>query len=210
MSVREHYYDGDTLYIRCAGCWQIKNASLFYKNKGKKFWIDTYCKECHSNKPKKKPTIEKVRMYQRRYREKDYDRYIKLKRAQREKSKLEKRGYKKKYEQKKTKEIWFSTNTFHQKTTNYIKKNNLRPEQCMLCWWGEHIQAHHPSYSSMNERANVVFVCDSCHKLIHTWEINCPEPVNLIQLNAHMPAILTDKDLQDVIQISEHSSCSMN
>lgn len=44
-------------------------------------------------------------MYQRRYREKDYDRYIKLKRAQREKSKLEKRGYKKKYEQKKTKEI---------------------------------------------------------------------------------------------------------
>lgn len=196
MRTREHYYKWGKLYIKCSWCGEVKASELFNKNKRKKFWIDSYCKECHNKKPQAKPSIEKVREYQRRYREKDYDRYIEKKRAQREKAKMEKRWYKKKYEQKKTADMGFSTHTFHQKAVNYIKENNLRPNECMLCGVKCRPQAHHPSYKSIEQRKNVVFVCDSCHKLIHTWELKCSEAIDLIQLNAHMPIILTDKDLE--------------
>lgn len=221
---REHYYEWDILFLRCSRCENFKQSIDFWKNKNKPFGLNCYCKECakirwkefynnnkdrvkgyhknyyqnnrdniqekHKEYNRKTYTTERGRGYQRKYREKNYGIYIERQRAYRKKE------YKEKYEKKKSTEVGFNINTFHTKATDYIKNNNLRFNECIVCGKEGKTQAHHPSYDNKDKRKEVVFLCDACHKLVHTGELDCPEPVDLIQLNAHMPVILTDKDLE--------------
>ena len=67
--------------------------------------------------------------------------------------------------------------TFHRRTMDYIKENNLRPKNCSICLKKCKPLAHHPNYSKWNE---VVFVCDKCHQNIHAWNIKCPDPIDIL------------------------------
>ncbi len=67
----------------------------------------------------------------------------------------------------------------HTKTYNFIKKHNLYPDECCLCWSNKSIEAHHPDYSKWYE---VIFICHKCHQNIHVWNIKCLKPINLLDL----------------------------
>lgn len=78
---------------------------------------------------------------------------------------------------KNRKEKWFDN--LHQRTWRFMKKYNLRPDTCSICWSKEFIYAHHPSNDIRNE---VVLCCKSCHQRIHSWAVQCPEPIDLLKL----------------------------
>ena len=72
-------------------------------------------------------------------------------------------------DKKRKSEKWYSP--VHLKV-NYVKKKLwLKPTCCSLCWYKWYIVSHHPDY---NKPYNVVFCCQSCHKLIHSGEISVP------------------------------------
>lgn len=73
------------------------------------------------------------------------------------------------------KKKWYSY--LHSKTCDFIKKNNLRPNICSICWSHEYIYAHHIDNNIWNK---VVFCCKSCHQRIHSWAIECPKPIDLL------------------------------
>lgn len=68
----------------------------------------------------------------------------------------------------------------HSITKYYIDKYNIRPDTCPICWESTVIVAHHPDY---NKELEIVFCCNRCHNNIHTWLIECPEPINLKTLS---------------------------
>lgn len=72
---------------------------------------------------------------------------------------------------------WYSK--AHSITKYYIDKLNIRPDVCPICWTHTIIVAHHPDYSKELE---IVFCCNACHKNIHVWNIECPKPINLLDL----------------------------
>lgn len=67
----------------------------------------------------------------------------------------------------------------HNMTDVHIRKYNLRPLVCSICWCEWKIEAHHPDYNKRNE---VVFVCNSCHHYIHSWEIKDYKVLNLLEI----------------------------
>ena len=71
-------------------------------------------------------------------------------------------------------------NTFHWRTYDFLKNNWLYPNRCSICLKENvRIDAHHPDYSKRNE---VVLCCKSCHRKIHTLKIQCPQPINILEL----------------------------
>lgn len=224
--VREHYYEWDILYIKCAHCKEIKPAEAFHKNKRDKFWIDNHCKECEKKRKIKmfsnETYREKDKEAHKRYRENNKEKISEYRKAYVKSHKKEWREYGQKYRQehpdmtkenylknkeiikkrnkdwheKKEKETWIDISKFHAKARTYSKSRGLNPMYCVLCDKEGVVEMHHPSYNSFDKRKEVVFLCKSCHHLVHSGELGCPSPVDLIQLNAHMPVILTDKDLE--------------
>ena len=152
--------------------------------------------ERHREYNRRTYTTEKAREYQRRYKEKNYDKLIQKNKDARKKMLKEGNRPNREREKKMDKKFWYSTTLFHNRAASYIKKNDLRPKECMACGKAGDIEFHHPLYDNIDKRKEWIFLCRGCHKLVHTWELNCPESVDLIQLNAHMPTILTDKDLE--------------
>lgn len=75
-------------------------------------------------------------------------------------------------------EKWYVS--IHNKTDSLIRKLWIRPIICSVCWWKWKIEAHHQDYNKWNE---VVFCCQSCHKLIHNWYINNFKTVNILNFN---------------------------
>jgi hypothetical protein len=70
----------------------------------------------------------------------------------------------------------------HNKLNSYLRKyKHIRPHKCSICWveWKK-IIAHHPNY---NERYNVVFCCESCHRDIHENFIKNINIVNVLSYN---------------------------
>lgn len=111
---------------------------------------------------------EKHRESTKRWRENNKEYYQEYKKKHREKN----REKNKIYETERY-------NKVHRKTTRFIKKYNLRPNECSICGKEWKIIAHHIDYSKWYE---VVFCCLSCHRFIHLWNIEC-SPVNLIELS---------------------------
>lgn len=151
-----------------------------------------------NKKQRESYSTEKAREYQRRFRERHYETYIEGARMARKKALTQWKKPNRMREKKKSEEFWFDMAAFHNKASVYIRKNWLRPNECMACGLQWQIDFHHPSYESKNNWSKWIFLCKWCHNRVHTWELQCPESVDLIQLNAHMPKILTDKDLENV------------
>lgn len=69
----------------------------------------------------------------------------------------------------------------HRRTAWLIHNKLIRPTKCTVCGYEWQIVAHHPDYSKEKE---VVFCCQSCHRLIHLWKItvNNSQITNLADL----------------------------
>ena len=181
--IREHYYEWDTLYLKCSYCKEFFSSDNFSKDRTKRFGLNGRCKKCD-------------KLHRR-------TRYLNNLEIEKERKKIyyithkdDFKKNKKKRRQIKNGTFWINIHKFYEKMRKYINKNNLRPKQCSICGLEGRIEFHHPSYSNRDKRKEWVFVCTKCHKRIHSWELECPEPIDLVQLNAHMPRILTDKDLE--------------
>ena len=59
-----------------------------------------------------------------------------------------------------------------QRTRRMINKLWIRPKSCPICWYECTPVAHHPDY---NKPYEIIFCCNSCHKLIHLWQLNIDE-----------------------------------
>ena len=91
--------------------------------------------------------------------------------------------YRSEYNKRHNDELWFNLATFHTKAEKYARNHSLIPWQCPICWNDEKVEMHHPSYEKYEYWWRVVFCCHSCHKQIHNWVIECPQPINLLTLN---------------------------
>lgn len=92
-------------------------------------------------------------------------------------------AYQRDYNESRSKELWFNLRTFHTRANKYVRSHNLTPSQCPICWNTERIEMHHPSYNTYDDWSNVVFCCSMCHKQIHSWVTECPQPINLLTFN---------------------------
>ena len=82
------------LFKKCTKCGEIKHISGYSKNKGRKYGINSYCKECN-------------REYHKQYRE-DNKEYIK--------------GYKKEYYKNNKEIILEKSKTHYENNKEYIKR----------------------------------------------------------------------------------------
>lgn len=70
--------------------------------------------------------------------------------------------------------------SIHNKTNKLIRKLWIKPTICPICWEKHRIYSHHPNYDKWNE---IVFCCQSCHQLIHSGRIECPEIIDILTFN---------------------------
>ena len=68
---------------------------------------------------------------------------------------------------------------YYNKTGNLIRKLWIRPKVCPICWSNKRIISHHPDYNKWYE---IIFCCDKCHRNIHTWHLECPPIINLLDI----------------------------
>ena len=153
----------------------------YEQNKEKKKAYDKEYRE--KNKEKKRmqgkayreANKEKIRLYQIEYRKNNKE-DIQSKQRQR---RLNNKDKIKEYNQthKHSRSIRNHTD-IHNITDIHIRKYNLRPLACSICWCEWKIEAHHPDYNKRNE---VVFVCNSCHHYIHSWKIKDYKVLDLLK-----------------------------
>ena len=210
MTKREYKYEWDILYLKCTKCGERKVKDSYWPHKMCSFWVNTRCKDCEK-KYRELNKIHKAeydRLYRERNKEKIDLRVKEYYENNREKKKEYARNYnlinrdKRKesarvarminwdeireresnYKIRRTQELWFSWTRFHSKTLRFVTKNWLKPYKCPICWVCDKIQIHHPSYKKFDNRKDVVFCCARCHQRIHSWLLECPKPINLLEL----------------------------
>lgn len=170
-------------YLKCKRCLEIKELTpLFWiRDKGAKYWFVYRCKECM-----KEIVKDSARRYRQQHKTETHEYNIRYNREHRDEIREKRRANQKKeniirkeYFDKHRYEINMKRNervrrkwywAIHQKTSYLIRKLWIRPKECSICWYNSNkIVAHHPDY---NKIYDVIFCCNSCHKLIHSWEIN--------------------------------------
>lgn len=189
-------------YQRCTSCWELKEASdkYFHRNCGTKNWYLSKCKECvckyqreyhiknkevqnkrstewKKNNPDKVNTYkeknkERIKDWNSEYHKKSehYKEYMKDY-EMKNKDKIRDRKKKKRWE------MWYWA--MHIKTPRLIKKLWIRPKVCPICWEERRVEAHHPDNNIWYE---IVFCCTQCHQRIHNWRMECPKPINLLEI----------------------------
>lgn len=154
----------NTLFL-CCKCNRYLSRECFWKATTTKDWIQTYCKECRRQYSKDNREMLK---------EKNHNRYLN------NKDKIIKDTSD--YRRKKVKSIWFGRERFHQNVRWYCKDAWLVFDTCFVCWCNENIILHHPSYENRDMRSVVVPLCKSCHLRVHSLDIVCPEPINILDI----------------------------
>lgn len=165
-------------YLACNECWVIKELvdDFWVRSRSNKHWFVYKCKDCLYKKWREAQHKyylshkEKVHNYNMAY-NKSHREEIREKRRWNREKENEKRRLRMKEISKKTyehsKEMWHAP--LHKKVARIIKKLWIRPKECSICGYEWLIVAHHPDYSKWNE---VVFCCNSCHRLIHRGLLN--------------------------------------
>ena len=173
MTEREYKYKWDTLYVRCTQCWERLTTNCFFKKKTGKFWIKSMCKKC---------CRKYVDWWYSKNREKHLE-YCKLyHEINRDKLNLKKEKHNNDFREK----VWFDWSAFHWRARSHVKRYKLKPDICPICGNVWNVIIHHPSYETYDKRSEVVFCCATCHSKIHKWAIECPNPVNLLELSASL------------------------
>lgn len=185
--------------LECLRCKQMLTLDMFNKNRSNKFGYNSFCRQCDKENYKKR-------------KENDIEHYKELTRNERQRHKEQRRIWSKirydRYKQEhpnfihevylkrkdkllltsrmwnenKSKEYWYNMKSFHERCRRYIKNNGIKMTECCLCHKVWKLVCHHPSYDNYEKRKEVVFVCSSCHKLIHTWVLTCPSPIDLSEM----------------------------
>lgn len=169
-------------YMLCRWCWEVKELTSEYWNKDRhtKTWFIYRCKECmkpinkEANRKRYYANPEKERVRRKLYYSKNKKKIREKRRWNREKENAKRRERMSEISAKihaHSKEMWYWF--IHAKVSRLIKKLWIRPKECPICWYiSDKIIAHHPDY---NKPYEVVFCCNSCHKLIHLWELELKE-----------------------------------
>lgn len=173
---REYKYEWDILYLKCTKCWKWLTIDGYPRDKDRKFWVRSDCMECHRLKRKK---YHREWYYNNRDRANDYARKYHIDNRDAIKDKEKDRIL--------AKDLWFDRYSFHNKARYFIRKNKLKPKLCPICWAERNIEIHHPSYKWFDDWSMVVFCCKYCHRNIHTWDIECPKPINLLHMECNSP-----------------------
>lgn len=166
---REYYTDQNgVLWLKCWDCLEFKTKNDFYKTTWSLFNLTSKCKSCMSKRTKERcrNNPDKRAKKSKRYRENNRER-IKV--------------MKKEWTDEWNKKHWFNIKTFHIKATRWIKKYNIYPDRCPICWEIKKMEFHHTSYKSLDMRCIWVICCKQCHFKIHCWEIWCPTPINITE-----------------------------
>ena len=196
------------LYIQCNKCWEFKEANneYFDKNHLWYLWLQWACKVCvrerqkeyvinnknivYENRRKRyENNKDKYKKYTKKWIENNKEKFLSKCREYRLKNKIKYDNYMKEYRDKYRKELrekrierdnnkWYVA--IHNKTNKLIRKLWIKPNTCPICWERKTIYSHHPNYGIRNE---VVFCCQSCHWKIHSWAIERPTTINLLDYN---------------------------
>jgi len=185
--MKEELYEIDwKKYLKCTSCWELKEATSdnFRKKTQKRSWFCWICKICNKKqdavlyKENKERVLSRHKNYVKRNRDAINQHQREYYQANKEKINSRNSNNRRKH----IDELWFDRTYFHRKANQYAKKYNLIPKYCSICWKEMDIELHHPSYECFDKRSEVVMCCKSCHQSIHSWRIECPEPVNLLNL----------------------------
>lgn len=68
----------------------------------------------------------------------------------------------------------------HRNVEKIVKALWIRPTICPICWKETLIVAHHPTSPDYSQWNIVVWCCNECHIKIHKKQIDCPEPIDLL------------------------------
>lgn len=166
---------------KCCRCWEYKTMEKFSVSNWKPH---TVCKECKRiyDKEYRAKTKERRAEKNRKYRELNHDRLLeegRNKYRENAQKAIERNG---EYRRKKVAENWFAREWFHQKARLYIKKNDIKLPFCFICQKEWNVELHHPSYKSKDMWSLVVPLCRDCHRWVHSWRLECPNPINLITM----------------------------
>lgn len=189
MRLKPIKYSWDEKLYRCTKCWEFKDKNSFHK---RGIWIQSKCKDCvrgyymeHREKIKnkakdyylenrenvlKKDSLKRE-INPQKYRDKSKKTYIKNREAVIKATK--------EYKKKKSGELWFNLHSFHTRAYEYVDKHWLKPRICPICGSENAIEIHHPSYENYDKWKEIVFCCRRCHKRIHSWKMECPQPIDL-------------------------------
>lgn len=144
----------------CSKCKIEKELSEFSKDKSKKDGIHVYCKKCDKElRILKKEYYKEYRDKNKEYQQDYNNEYFKTEIGKLNKKKASYNYWSTEIGKLKRKAI--------SKVNHAIRDNRLvKPETCSLCNSTIRIQAHHHSYEP-EYWLDVVFLCESCHKLEH-------------------------------------------
>ena len=208
MEKRETVEKDGILYIKCNKCWEFKEATneFFDKNHTWFMWLQWSCKICtrkaqheYCIRNKNKLKENRKRFYERHkeyvsktnkeWRENNKEHFLQKCRDYRENNKEFYKEYMESYrgehkdelrEKRVKRDLEKGYIEIHNITANKIRKLWIRPLICPICGKRKRIYTHHPNYERWYE---VVFCCQSCHLKIHSWAIECPTPINLLDYN---------------------------
>lgn len=201
------YSENGKLYLQCSTCWDYKelNEINFRKNSNKRWflWFRSQCRECERERMRKyvHNNSEHLREYKKNYEETHKERRKEYNKRYNESHVEEIRFIKKVWQEKKRDYIYeqrkeymikyFNTHprkqyqssmglsVLHSKTSKYVRGKWIRPTKCSICNAERRIVSHHPNNDIWNE---IVWCCDRCHRLIHSWYLECPKPIDLLNM----------------------------
>lgn len=151
---------------KCFKCGIVKPLNEFYKHPQMSDGYTNKCKEC-AKKENKENRNKKLEYYQEYDRQRaDLPKRVKARKEYAEKCKLDKDAKHRKYisdkkYRKNNPEKSLAKSRLQHKIT---EKKIMKPSCCSICGKKTNLQAHHSDYSRPLE---VLWVCDSCHKMIH-------------------------------------------
>ena len=178
--MREHKIieEWGRFYLACNECWNLKELidKFWVRDNKSKYWFVYKCKDClhkRANIAAHKYYLshkDKTHEYNIKYNREHRDEIRDKRRENREQENIKRKKKMKEISVKQTKHAkdmgyWW----IHDKTCRVIKKLWIRPKECPICNYKWLVISHHPDYNKWNE---IVFCCNSCHKLIHNWEID--------------------------------------
>ena len=162
------YWENDEILLKCKECWEFKelNNENWYKHPEWFLWVLWRCKQCILRWRKWEHELEMARV-------RDRNRYINNKKRR---DFIYKSSWNRTKRHMEENQNW---QAYHLRAIRLIRKLKIRPTICPICWYEWRIIAHHPDINVRNE---IVFCCQICHDKIHKWKMECPKPIDLINL----------------------------
>ena len=131
-----HFMKGYRMKLKCSKCKEMLDVSMFHKNSRAKSGYQSQCKKCRTPS---RPPIEVRREYNKRWRERNREKFNRLTREWKARNKEKVRA--------------------HRKVNKALLYGRLEKKPCEIC--GElKVEAHHEDYSKPLE---VVWLCRKHH-----------------------------------------------